>query len=323
MSLRPNRPQPAPRRSQPTQRGYISAAPEKTINWVLWTLLGIVLVAGGSVVAWRLQYQENWQKTDDQIMLLLASADQLIEANREDEAEAIAKQGLGLLPGDDRCQKMIERINTKRQMIHQRRAEISDASLTQAEELTKNEIKLAIEALEKIVKDDSMTTEVKKTAKARIAALKGGVCSLRMPKEWPKDAVLTLGGTTHRVVEELVTGIVPGKHEVSITRYGFSPPPPMELDFRGVDPLPLPAFVWKVRGAKVFVKSIPSGAAVWWQGKDTGKVTPFEIEDVDDGPVEVLLKHPEFPPTSLKGVVTDRQPLQLTATLEKSDVASP
>lgn len=318
MASLPNRPLKTPRQSQPTQRGYNSPVPEKSTNWILWTLLGIILVAAISVVAWRLRYQANWQQADDKVMALLESADQLIAANRDDEAEAVAKQGIGLLPGDDRCQKVIERINTKREKIHQQKVEVSEAALAQAEQLASNDIELAIEALEKVAKDKSMTPEAHKTANLRIVALKGGVCSLRMPKDWPDDAVPTLDGTTQRVVKGLVDGIVPGKHQLTITRHGFSTPAPLELDFRGMDPLPLPTVVWKLRGAKVFVKSIPSGAAVWWQGKDTGKVTPFEIEDVDDGPVEFLLKHPKYPATPVKGMVEDRQPLSLTTTLKPS-----
>jgi hypothetical protein len=126
-----------------------------------------------------------------------------------------------------------------------------------------------------MVADDSLTPEGRKTAQARIVSFQSGVCGLRLPKDWPDDAVLTLDGKTQRVVNGLVEGTVPGKHELNITRYGFSTPPPLELDFRGLNPLPLPGFGWKVRGAKVFVKSVPSGAAVWWQGKDTGKTTPF------------------------------------------------
>jgi hypothetical protein len=119
MTTPPNRPLQAPRRSQATQRGYVPPDSGKGTNWILWTLLGIVLVAGAAVLKWRLNYQANWQKTDDKIVALLESADQLILTDRDDEAEAVAKQGLGLLPGDDRCQKVIERINTKRQMILQ------------------------------------------------------------------------------------------------------------------------------------------------------------------------------------------------------------
>lgn len=321
MASIPNRPSSTPRRGQSSRRGYAPPIARTGTHWIIWALLGIVLVGGISVVAWRLQYQAKWKQADDKIMALIESAEKLIQENREDEAEAVAKQGLGLLPGDTRCEKVIERINVKRQMIHQRKVELSEATVAQAEQLAKTDIGLAIEAFKKAVEDVSLTPEARETAKARIISLQSGVCSLRMPREWPEDAVLTLGDTTQRVVDGLVSGIVPGKHQFSITRYGFSDPPPLELEFRGVEPLPFPAFAWKVRGAKVFVKSIPPGASVWWKGKDTGKTTPFEIEDVDDGPVEFLLKHPKYGETSLTGLVKDRQPLSLTATLKPSNGA--
>lgn len=323
MASPPNRPLQAPRRSQATQRGYASPVPENGTNWILWTLLGILLVAGVSIVGWRLKYQANWQKNNDKIVALLESADQLILANRDDEAEAVAKQGLGLIPGDVRCQMVIERIDSKRKMILQRRSEISSATMSQAEELAKTDIGLATDALHKMTADETLTPEARAAAKSRIEALQGGVCTLRLPADWPKDAVLTLDGTAQRVVNGLVAGIVPGKRTVMITRYGFSDLPPLELDFRGLNELPLPAVGWKIRGAKVFVKSTPPGAAVWWQGKDTGKTTPFEMEDVDDGPVEFVLKHPNHVDTPLKGLVEDRQPLLLTATLKSSDESSP
>ncbi len=323
MSTFPNRPPTKTRRSPTPQWGYTAPIPEKKTNWILWTLLGIALVAAGGGVAWRMQYQANWQQNDDKVMALLASADQLIQENREDEAEAVVKQGIGLLPGDSRCQQMIERINTKRKMIYERKAEASDAALAEAEQLAKNDIDLAIDALGKIVSDASLTPEARKAAEARIASFKRGVCSLRLPEDWPGDAILTLDDITKEVVKGLVGGILTGKRTVKISRFGFREPPPVELDFRGVDPVPLPTIEWKLRGAKVFVKSRPAGAAVWRQGKNTGKVTPCELEDVDDGPIELLLKHPDYTATPIKGEVKDRKPLSLTVTLTPLDAPAP
>jgi hypothetical protein len=42
-----------------------------------------------------------------------------------------------------------------------------------------------------------------------------------------------------------------------------------------------------------------------------------------DGPVEVLLKHPDYADASLKGEIKDQQPLLLNATLESVGGASP
>ena len=323
MSTFPNQPPTKTRRSPTQQWGYVAPIPVKKTNWILWTFLGIAVVAAIGGVAWRLQYQANWQQNDEKVLALIASADQLIQENREDEAETVVKQGIGLLPGDNRCQQVIERINTKRQMILQRKTEASEAALAEAEELAKTDITLAIDTLGKIVADASLTSEAHKTAEARIAAFNRGACSLRLPEDWPRDAILTLDSTTKDPVDGLVTGILPGKRTISFSRFGFREPPPVELDFRGVEPLPLPPVEWKLRGAKVFVKSRPTGAAVWRQGKNTGKITPCEIEDADDGPIELLLKHPDYAPTPVKGEVKDRQALSLTATLTPKDAPPP
>lgn len=323
MTFQPNRRSTSSRRLPTPLRGHLSPIVEKKPNWILWTFLGIVLVSVVVLVAWRLQYQENWRQNDEKITALLDSADKLIQDNHEDEAEAVVSKGLGLIPGDERCQKMIERINTKREMIRQRKAEASEGALLEAEQLAKTDIALAIDALDRIVGDASLTAEAHKTAVSRIAALNRGVCSLLMPKDWPADTVLTLDSITKDVLKGKIDGIVAGKHTLTITRYGFRDPLPMELNFRSLDPLPLPAVAWQLRGAKVFVKSLPSGAAVWWHDKDTGKVTPCEIEDVDDGPVEFLLKHPKYEATPLKGEVKNRQPLSVTATLKPSDAPPP
>lgn len=288
--------------------------PEKNTSWILWSLIGILVVAAISVVAWRLQYQAKWRQSNEQVLALLESAEQLIQANREDEAEAVVTQGIGLLPGDNRCQEMINRINTKRAMIHLNKTKAAGFMQTQAEELSKTDIPGAIETYDKMIADKSLTPEAHQTAKARIAELQGGVCSLRMPNDWPEDAVLTIDSVTKYVTKGLVSAITPGKHTFLATRHGFRDVA-LELEFRGLDPLQLPAIVWKTLGAKVFLKSNPSGAAVWRSGNDTGKITPCTIEDVDDGPVEFILKHPKYAETSVKAEVKDRKPLSLTTTL--------
>lgn len=283
-------------------------------NWVVRSLIGLVLVAVVAVVAWRLQYQAQWRQSDERVLALLESADQLIQANREDEAEAVATQGLGLIPGDKRCQEMINRINTKRAMIHQSKTKVADFMLTEAEEISKTDIALAIETYRKVMADTSLTPEAHRTAKARIAAFKGGVCSLRMPKDWPEDAVLTIDGVTTHVTNGLVSGITPGKHALLATRYGFRDVT-RDLNFLGIDPQQLSNIEWNLLGAKVFLKSNPTGASVWRDGKDTGKTTPFTMEDVDDGPIEFTLKHPDYADAAVKGEIKDRQALSVTTTL--------
>jgi hypothetical protein len=323
MPIQPNRSSLSSRRNPTSIRGHAAAIPQKKTNWILWTFLGIALVSTVAVVAWRLQFQEALRQNDEKIMAMLVSADQLILADREDEAEAIVSKGIGLIPGDTRCQAVIERINTKRGMILQRKSEVSQGALMAAEQIAKNDIAIAIDELGRIAADEKLTPEARKAALTRVAELKRGVCSLRLPSDWPLDAELTIDNVTKEVVKGVIDGIIPGMHTITITRYGFRDPPPMEVKFRGTDPLPLPAVAWKPRGAKIFVKSIPSGAAVWFRGKDTGKKTPCEVDDMDDGQIEFVLKHPKYAVTTLKGLVKERQPLSMTATLEPLDEPSP
>jgi hypothetical protein len=113
-----------------------------------------------------------------------------------------------------------------------------------------------------------------------------------------------------------VTGLMPGKRDILITRFGFRDVSFKELDFNGTEPVVLPPFEWVPRGTKVSVTSSPAGAAVWYQGKDTGKVTPCTIPDVEDGPVEFLLKRADYEDATVSGEVKDRRPLKLSVTLE-------
>lgn len=290
--------------------------PERSTPVALWVVLGIIVVAGAALVFWRLQVQGQQQQTEDKVVALLASADQLIQEDREDDAEAAARQALALLPGDARCTATIERIETKRKMIHEKKSNESKVKLAQAEQYALKNLDAAREELDRLRADASLTPEAQKAAAERYKELKGPVCSLRVPKELPTDAVLTLDGETKEAQNSLVTGITPGKHSVLITRFGFRDVAFNDLDFRGTEPLELPAFDWVPKGTKVSITSSPAGAAVWYMGKDTGKVTPCTIPDVEDGPIEILLKHPDYADTTVKGEVKDRRPIRLSAKLD-------
>jgi hypothetical protein len=278
--------------------------------------LGVILAAAVAVIVWRLQVQQEMQATDKQVVALLASADKLIQEDHDDEAEATARRALGMLPGDIRCQAMIDRIETKRELIRKKKAAASDLVMARAEQLATTDIAAALETLAVVRTESSFTPEAKKAAADRIKELKGGVCTLRLPEDLPADAVLTIDEITQTPKKGIVSDIVHGKHTIAVKRFGFRDSPAMELDFQGLEPVRLPAIVWKIRGAKVFVTSTPAGAAVWRDGKDTGKVTPCDFDDVDDGTVEFLLKHPARADTPAKGEVKDRQPTKLSVTLE-------
>lgn len=289
--------------------------PARDTSWILWTVLGLAFAGVMALIAWRLQFQAKMKETEKNVSALLASADQLIQSDREDEAEAEVRKALDMLPGDARCQATIDRIDTKRKMIHQKKAAASDFAMTEAEQIAITDIAAAIASFGRIAQDQSFTTEAKRAATERVGKLKSGVCTLRLPGDWPADANLLIDDITKTPVKGVVDGIVHGKHTIRVTRYGYRNPAAMEMDFRGLEPLQLPVIGWQLWGAKVFVTSRPIGAAVWKNGKDTGKVTPCSFEDVDIGQVEFLLKHPKYSDTPLKGEVKDRKPMKLSVTL--------
>lgn len=71
------------------------------------------------------------------------------------------------------------------------------------------------------------------------------------------------------------------------------------------------------------VKSQPAGAQVWLAGVNTGKVTPCEFEDIDEGEVEFVLKLPKYENQSVKGEVKARQTTRLSAVLKEDGIATP
>lgn len=284
---------------------------------MLWVSLGVIAVGAVAVVMWRLDYQKQQDEIDKKVVALLESADKLIEENRDDEAEAATRNALALIPGDVRSQAMVERLAVKRELIRKKQSTASGFLVMRAEQLEKENLAAAIKAYEDIRVDPSATAEVKQSAAERIKAIKEGVCTLLLPDDWPADALLTIDDLSKNTVKRKIEGIVHGKRTIRITRPGYRDPAPMEVEFLTAAPVRLPAFLWKLTGAKVFVASTPSGAAVWRDGKDTGKVTPCEFEDMDDGPVEFVLKLSRFPDTPLKGEIKDRLPIKLSAKLEK------
>ena len=311
----PNQQSRIPQRAAATRRA-ITPRPEQGTNWLLWSLVALALATALAMIVWRLDVREQQRTTEKEVSALLESADQLIQENREDEAEAAMNKALTMIPGDVRCRAVIDRINTKRKMIHEKMASASEFALAQAEQIALGNIAGAIEAFGRIRLDNSLTPEAKKIAEERAKALKGEVCTLQLPADWPTDAVLSIDGVLKFTGKTIVTGIAPGKRMIHITRFGFREPDDMELEFLGLETLQLPTILWRPRGTKVSIMSRPAGAAVWRDGKDTGKITPCVIEDVENGQVEFILKHPKHANTPLSGEVKDRQPLKLSSTLD-------
>jgi hypothetical protein len=284
---------------------------------MLWVSLGVIACSAGAVVMWRLDVQKQQIETDSKVVALLQDADKLIEDNRDDEAEAATRKALALLPGDVRGQAMVERLEVKRELIRKKQSTASGFLVMRAEQLEQEDLGAAVEAYEAIRVEPSASPEAKQLATGRIKVIKEGVCILLLPDDWPADAQLTIDDLSKNTAKKKIEGLVHGKRMIQITRPGYRAPAPMEVEFPTAAPVRLPAFQWKLTGAKVFVASTPSGAAVWRDGKDTGKVTPCDFEDIDEGPVEFVLKLSAFPDTPLKGEIKGRLPIKLSAKLEK------
>jgi hypothetical protein len=280
---------------------------------MLWGALGVIIAASVAVAAWRLAFQKQQAEIDSKTAALLESADKFVREGRDGDAEAEARKVLGLIPGDARAREVIDRINTKRDMIHKKEAETSGLSMMRAAQLEKENIAAAIEAYDAIQADTNTTKEAKQAAADRTKALGSGLCTLLLPEDWPADGELAIDGLSKNAARKTIDGIVYGKRIISITRFGYRAPAPMEIEFRTLEPVRLPAFEWKLKGAKVFVTSTPPGAAVWQNGRNTGKVTPCEFDDVDEGRVEYELKHYRYPATTVSGEVEGRLPLKLSA----------
>jgi PEGA domain len=312
MAYYPNRQFKSPRQFGSPQPGSRS----QNDKWMVWCLLGLGLVVALAVIAWRLQVRDELRAKEKQVSALLVSADELILSNREDDAEAEMRKAFTLIPGDPRCQAVIERINKKREMIREKMETASKFAMEQAEMFAQEDIAAAKAAYDRIRLDKTLTPEAMAAAKVRIEELSGKVCSLRLPADWPTDAVLSIDDVVQSTEKNPITGISPGKHKVQFKRFGFREPPAVELEFRGLTPVPLPAIQWLPRGTKVSVVSRPTGASVWQNGKDTGKVTPCDFEDVEIGQIEFLLKHPDHADTVVTREVKDRTPVRLSVTLE-------
>ena len=316
MSTYPNRPTPAPRQVMPSHRPR-PVRPEQNTNWLLFGALGVIAAGALAVVMWRLDVQKQEEETGKKVVALLESADQLIQENRDDEADAAAHKAMELMPGDVRAQAVIERINTKREMIHKKKSAESGFSMMRAEQLEKENLKAALEAYDAIRADAATTADAKQAAADRAKAIRDGVCTLLLPDDWPADAELSIDELTKNTAKKKIEGIVHGTRVITIKRFGYRDPAPMEVEFLTAQPVKLPSFQWKVKGAKVFVTSTPAGAAVWKDGKNTGKVTPCEFDDVDEGTIEYVLKRPGFPDTPVSGKVEGRIPLKISGKLER------
>lgn len=319
MSSYPNRQNALPRYGN-THGSVRRPIHQRSGNPIVSILIGICVIAAVAAILWVLKDRDRHREAEAKVSAMLASADQFIDANQEDQAESLMRQALGLLPGDPRCQAVLDRIAAKREMFQKKQNTESAFALAQAEQVALGDIPAAIEGYERIRTEKSLSEEARKTAAERIKTLKGGVCSLKLPSEWPPEALVSVDGVESKIsTDGVIAGIVPGKHTISVSRFGYREPAPLELEFKGIQTMKYPAVTWKLIGGKVKLTSQPQGAQVWRNGENLGKVTPCELEDVDVGEVEYVLKHPDHANTTVKGEVKSRQVTRLSANLAPKD----
>lgn len=262
-----------------------------------------------------MQDQRNHAANQDRVTALLDSAEALINSNQYDEADGNVKEALALIPADARGFALKTRIDSNREMELRKIEASATKALESAEKLVASDLPAAIKAFGGIIANPSFPSEVKQKAAERSGFLKGAVCCLKLPDDWPAGAVLFIDDEERKTEPRLVTGITPGKHKIRFERYQYRAPAPIELDFRTLDPVPLPEVRWRMWGTTVTVQSKPAGARIWRNGKDTGKTTPAKIEDVDDGEIGITLKMAGHADTPVKGLVKDRKPLNLSANM--------
>lgn len=279
-------------------------------------LIGLCVIAAGGGILWGLKDRDQKRETERRVSAMLVTAEQYVDASQDDQAVNLMRQALILRPGDPRCQALLDRISAKRELFEKKQAADSAYALEQAKVTAETDIVGAIAAYERIHEEKSLSEQARRQAADQVTALKGGVCKLQLPEGWPPEALVSIDGAECKIPPGgLIDGIAHGKRAITVSRFGYREPAAIELDFRGLKTMKLPTVTWKLIGGKVKLVSDPAGAQVWFNGEKLGKVTPCEIEDVDAGMVEYLLRHPDHNDAVVKGEVKSRQLTRLSAKL--------
>lgn len=296
-----------------SSRPYVSRRSGSPITVVL---IGLCVIAAGGGILWGLKDRDRKRETERRVSAMLVTADQFVDASQDEQAEALMREALGLHPGDPRCQAVLDRISTKRELFEKKQSNDSAYALEQAKVTAETDIVGAIAAYERIREEKSLSEAARNQAADQVASLKGGVCSMQLPAGWPPEAMVSINGVECKIPPNgLIGGIVHGKRTITVSRFGYREPAALELDFRGLQTVKFPTVSWKLIGGKVRLASQPAGAQVWFNGSKLDKVTPCEIDDVDVGEIEYVLKHPDHADTAVMGEVKSRQVTRLSAEL--------
>ncbi|MCF7734607.1 MAG: SUMF1/EgtB/PvdO family nonheme iron enzyme, partial [Akkermansiaceae bacterium] len=155
-------------------------------------------------------------------------------------------------------------------------------------------------------------------AEIRIGDLAEVTATLRFPADWPDDVVLAMDRQPVWPEDGMIAGISLRSHRFEVSRPGYRPQALLRLQFGGKGPVDFPVIEWQMIGGKVVITSIPAGAAVWSGGKDTGKTTPCEFEQVEVGKVDYVLKLKDHVDVPLTGEVGNLETLELASSLAES-----
>jgi formylglycine-generating enzyme required for sulfatase activity len=288
-------------------------------SWVPLVLLVVWLVVAGGLTAYygRPAAVAWWQQRQLELQVdsLTATAAAHLQAGRHADADQSARQALELLPNHAPARQIIDTAASQRAILLQREKNAA-AALAAAEKLAADDdLPAAIKAFGAICQNPATPAAIVNQADQRRHELRAATGTLVLPPDWPDDAILRLDGELQTPGIRTITGIPFGKHTVKVTRQGHRPPPPIKLEFRGSRPVPLPSIAWELVGGTVVVTSEPPGAAVWHEGKDTGRTTPCTFQDVNVGKISYLLKLPGHLEATAEGEVATAATLELSAAL--------
>jgi formylglycine-generating enzyme required for sulfatase activity len=284
----------------------------------IWVIVLILVIAGGIAAVVFLPDFIDWRRHRQMEQLAFShntAASAHLHAGRYDEAESSAGKALKLIPADAEAKKIIASAGILRERLRQRQETAAAALATAAGLAAADDIPAAIAAYASIRNNSSHPKEAIEQAGRELETLRAATGTLVLPDDWPDYTVLSVNGKAQPVGVLKITGLPLEPHTLTVTRAGFKDPPPVTVEFKGTRPVKMPAIAWKPVGGKVNLTSKPSGAAIWFNGKDTGRKTPFSFADVDAGKVSYQLKLLGHSDTSVGGQLASAGTLDLTTTL--------
>jgi formylglycine-generating enzyme required for sulfatase activity len=284
-------------------------------GWLILLLFITVAVLAVRLATPMIKERQERTRNLDAGATAIVTAGRWLEAGRIHEARKELETAERLIAGDPRVVVLRERIQIARDHEVARLTPLIQEQITAAEQLALENIDAAEKALRKITEASSTPPDLARHAAERESALAQATCILRFPADWPGDAKVIIDGRTQETTDGAIAGIEQGPRAVRLLRPGFHNPPELSLDFRGILPLEMPAVDWKPLPGIVRLTSVPSGAAVWRNDLDTGKITPCTLEGIDSGKVEFVLKHSVYSDALLTGELKPESTLELSGEL--------